>query len=345
MNAELARLVALADLGRHKEVDAWARPRAEAGDADGQFLLGYLVYAGAPVDFAAACEWFRKAAGQDHAEALYQLAQIDESRTDAHSTMPVSDIMRSRLRRAAELGSERAQHDLAVKLATGHGGFEKGPREARTWFERAARAGYLQSQVSFGKMCLAGEGGPVAIPEGLASLERVAATDLASNAWAPLMVSQASRYLLHAYERGAFGIENDPLKAEVARKQFEAARALLDRGRREDDRAVGRDADGNTVRRPFAFADRGEATRVLAAHMADCRKRSYEDLVNSRDKNLRARLRGPSGGEYEALVRVHWDDQPNGPITVGGSIEDVGWRTYSTISEFFTMAPDGTIEE
>lgn len=66
--------------------------------------------------------------------------------------------------------------------------------------------------------------------------------------------------------------------------------------------------------------------------------------MTNREKNLRTQLRGPSGLEYEALVRVHWDDQPNGPISVGGSIEDLGWRTYSTISEFFTMAPDGTVE-
>ena len=66
--------------------------------------------------------------------------------------------------------------------------------------------------------------------------------------------------------------------------------------------------------------------------------------MTNREKNLRTQLRGPSGLEYEALVRVHWDDQPDGPISVGGSIEDLGWRTYSTISEFFTMAPDGTVE-
>ena len=55
MNAALERLMKLADAGRHAEVEAWARPRAENGDADGQYLLGYLVYAGGCVDFA--CEW------------------------------------------------------------------------------------------------------------------------------------------------------------------------------------------------------------------------------------------------------------------------------------------------
>jgi hypothetical protein len=34
------------------------------------FFSGTSSFAGAPVDFDAACEWFRKAAAQDHAEAL-----------------------------------------------------------------------------------------------------------------------------------------------------------------------------------------------------------------------------------------------------------------------------------
>ena len=50
MNTELARLMALANAGHHAEVEAWARPRAERGDPDGQFLLGFLPYAGACTD-------------------------------------------------------------------------------------------------------------------------------------------------------------------------------------------------------------------------------------------------------------------------------------------------------
>jgi TPR repeat protein len=344
MTPELARLVALADQHRYQEVEAWARPRAEGGDADAQFILGYLVFAGAPVNFETACDWFRKAAAQDHPEALHQLARIDESRPDAHTTTPVTDTMRARLRRAAELGSERAQHDLAVLLATGHGGFAKDPAEARLWYERAARAGDLQSQLNFGLMCMEGEGGPATPTEGLIWLHRVAATDLASDLWAPLVVFEAAKYLLWAYETGMPGLEADPEKASIARKQFESAQALMDRKHADDDSAVRHDADGKAVKRPFAFANRDEAKSVLIAHMASYRQRSYAELVVQRDKNLRTRLRGPSGLEYEAMVRIHWDDQPDGAITIGGSIEDLGWRTYSMISEFFTMAPDGTIE-
>jgi hypothetical protein len=34
-----------------------------------------------------------------------------------------------------------------------------------------------------------------------------------------------------------------------------------------------------------------------------------------------------------------------GALTVGGSIEDLGWCAYSTISEFFSVAPDGKVDD
>jgi TPR repeat protein len=345
MNAELTRLMALANRGRHQEVEAWARPRAAEGDADAQFILGYLVYAGARVDFASSCEWFRRAAAQDHAEAIYELSRIDESEATAHSKTPINDSMRALLRRAAELGSERAQRDLAVLLTSGHGGFAKDQAEARQLHERAARTGYRLSQASLGKMLLRGEGGPPMVAEGLAWLEMVAATGVTADGWAPMIVSDSARFLSVVYERGLWGVEPDPQKAAAARSRLAAARAILDRQRASDDEAVGLDADGKPTRRSFAFANPEEAPSVLASHMATFRQRNYADLVDQLNKNLVARLKGPSGVEYEASVMTLWDDQPNGPITVAGSIEDFGWRTYKTISNFFSMAPDGTIED
>lgn len=82
------------------------------------------------------------------------------------------------MRRAAELGSADAQHDLGKLLSSGHGGFPKDEVEARGWQERAARAGHLQALVSIGRMCLRGEGGPSDPVEGLAWLEKAAATDI-----------------------------------------------------------------------------------------------------------------------------------------------------------------------
>jgi hypothetical protein len=253
--------------------------------------------------------------------------------------------MRALLRKAAELGSERAQHDLGVLLATGHGGFAKDEAEARHWHERASRSGYLRSQHSFGTMCLRGEGGPAMVAEGIALLEQVVATDLTADLWAPLVVSDSAGELCRTYELGLWGVAPDPQKAAAARSRLAAAQTLQDRQQASDDQAVGLDADGKPVRRPFAFANPAEAKSVLATHMDTFRLRNYADLVDQLNKNLVARLKGPSGVEYEALVRIHWDDQPNGPLSVGGSIEDYGWRTYETISHFFSMAPDGTIED
>jgi hypothetical protein len=301
------------------------------------------VYAGAPVDFASACEWLRRAAAQDHAEALYELSQIDDAEPRAHSRSPINDTMRARLRRAAELGSPRAQHDLAVLLATGHGGVSKDATEARAWEGRAARAGHLLAQVGFGQECLRGEGGPTDPAEGLSWLEKAAATELRSDAWAPLAVSQAARFLEMLYTHGLPGVAPDPVKAAAARARLVAARQILDRDRAADDSAFRRDAAGRREVRPFAFADRDEARRVLAEHMTAQRRRDRTALLADLDRDVVTRLQGPSGIEYEVTVRASWDDQPEGAISVAGFINDLGWRTYSTLSEFFSVAPDGSI--
>ena len=52
-------------------VDIW-RPLAVAGDADAQFNLGqaYKLGRGVPIDMPIATEWYRKAAIQNHAQAI-----------------------------------------------------------------------------------------------------------------------------------------------------------------------------------------------------------------------------------------------------------------------------------
>jgi hypothetical protein len=58
MNDELRRCVDLIDAGQSSEAEAWATARAEGGDADGQFVMGYLVFGSGDVDFGEACDWF-----------------------------------------------------------------------------------------------------------------------------------------------------------------------------------------------------------------------------------------------------------------------------------------------
>jgi hypothetical protein len=67
-----------------------------------------------------------------------------------------------------------------------------------------------------------------------------------------------------------------------------------------------------------------------------------EAKVTDLDRNVVTRLRGSYGLEYEASVYVFWSDQPDGELSISGSIKDVGWLSYKTLSEFFSVAPDGT---
>ena len=71
VNDELRRFVDVIDSGRSDGVEEWAKPRAERGDADGEFLMGYLVFGPTRMDLRQSCEWLRRAAAQDHPEALF----------------------------------------------------------------------------------------------------------------------------------------------------------------------------------------------------------------------------------------------------------------------------------
>jgi hypothetical protein len=219
MNEELRRLVALAEEGRHEEVEAWARARAESGDADAQFVLGYLMFTGAEVDYEVSREWLRRAAAQRHPEAMYHLSQIDDSKDTVHSGLPANEEKRSLLHLAAELGSIRAQRDLGCFLAIGVGGFVKDEAEARVWYGRAARSGHVDAQYNFGLMCLHGEGGAVAPEEGVESLERAAAGDPAE----PTVI-EAVQVLLDLYERGSATVPANPERARAMRVRLEEVR-------------------------------------------------------------------------------------------------------------------------
>jgi Sel1 repeat len=160
MNDELRRFVDLIDSHQGSEAEAWARGRAEGGDADAQFLMGYLVFGG-HVDFRGACDWFQKAAAQNHAEALFQLSRIDQSEDRWNWGPPRTEQMRTYLRRAADLGSVDARTALARFLADGRGGFPKDEREAKSWYEKAAGAGDVEAQSGLSWMLMRRMADPV----------------------------------------------------------------------------------------------------------------------------------------------------------------------------------------
>lgn len=131
MNAQTAAARQLFIDGRYGEALAVLRPRAEAGDAVAQNLVGVaydhgLGYARDPV---AAAHW---------------------------------------LRRAAEQGDARAQQNLGQLLRDGRPGVPDDQAEARRWLQAASDQGYGPAHAALGRMLQFGLGGAADLPGAVA---------------------------------------------------------------------------------------------------------------------------------------------------------------------------------
>ena len=71
-----ARIKQLLDSEKYDQVAEYARPLADAGDADAQFLLGYLYFTGGDVEWSESEKWLRAAAARGHAYAMYYLSHL-----------------------------------------------------------------------------------------------------------------------------------------------------------------------------------------------------------------------------------------------------------------------------
>ena len=352
MNDELRRFVDLIDSHQSSEAEAWARARAESGDADAQFVMGYLVFGDGEVDFREACDWFQRAAAQNHADALFQLSRIDQSENRANWGPPRTEQMRTYLRRAAELGSVDAWNWLGGFLADGRGGFPKDEREAQSWYEKAARAGDVDAQAGLSWMLMRRMSDPASVQEGLRWLEKAASHDTSPRLMERFRSSEALSRLVEIYRRGMFGVPADPEKAASFARRLDEYQA---RGRaswealveahpelREPVGAVSR-TEAEPARRAFGYENPTEAREVLRAHMSTYRRQTHRDLAGLVNKRLAVRLQGPGGARYDVTIEVRWDDQPLDDVFVCGTINDEGWRASQETYEIFSKAPDGTI--
>lgn len=189
-------------------------PLAEAGDADAQFVLGYLHFTSAEVDPAWAKEWLQKAAAQDHAEACYELSYwID----DNHTGPPVDEAGWRLLHKAAELGSSQAQYDLGATYATGDYGLPLNAEVSRVWYTRAAEQGNVDAQYNLGMMWLDGEGGSIDTRVGLEWV-----TKAASREEPDAMSKFAAGVLAYAYAQGRYGLEPNSELADYWKQREEA---------------------------------------------------------------------------------------------------------------------------
>ena len=183
-----------------------ALPRARAGDAASQTLLGeiYSRGLGVALDFDEALRWYARAARQGVPEAQLQMALAllaeDADSQEARSLMRAAAdgghgkamfnqaqlLLNDRpgragqsaafayFRRAAEAGIADAQYALAQYYAAGTSPAFHDEVEARRWLDRAARQGFDSAQQELGLYYIDGVGGVRDFDRGFAWTARAA---------------------------------------------------------------------------------------------------------------------------------------------------------------------------
>jgi TPR repeat protein len=140
---EILRQELLAKTKQALEADDWNaimrlwQPWVQQGDAEAEYQLAYHYLWCSPCDDDATCEdmkeLLRIAAGKDHPDAIWFLAN-----REIHPQETNPEFERQ-LRRAGQLGSVHAQHQLGVMNATGEWSGPKDLTESARWYRLAAK--------------------------------------------------------------------------------------------------------------------------------------------------------------------------------------------------------------
>jgi TPR repeat protein len=119
---------------------AWLK-EAERGNAMAQVLVGRALAEGAGVeqDRAKALAWFERAASQENASGLFNLALFYE---DGEGGAPADAVSAARLlKKAADRGNSRAMAELGRFYVFGLGGLPADKKLGLSWYERAIEKG------------------------------------------------------------------------------------------------------------------------------------------------------------------------------------------------------------
>lgn len=175
------------------------RAKAEQGDADAMFELGYRYMEGkqgVAKDPTAAVVWWRKAADKGHRDAQYHAAYaygngegVAKDETEAMKWM----------RKAADQGHPDAQYSLGYDYYEGQHGLPKDPAQAIPWLTKAAEQGQDQAQTCLAQAYQQGNGVGKDEARALEWLKKAAAQDHA--------VAEYELGLAHA--RGTLGLKED----------------------------------------------------------------------------------------------------------------------------------------
>lgn len=130
---------------------------AKAGDAHAQHGLGMLYELGQGVPYAdpkAAADWYQKAAAQNYAPALNNLARLYADGRGVTQNLPKAIELWSR---AAEAGNATARFNLGVQYANGSG-VKKDMKKAADYLLKAAESGLPEAQFAVASLYRDGSG-------------------------------------------------------------------------------------------------------------------------------------------------------------------------------------------
>lgn len=135
-----------------------AKRRAQAGEPEGQYLLGraYARGQGVAEDYREAARWYELAARQDHAAAQTALGELYEA---GQGVTQDDSAAAEWYRRAATRDFPSAQYNLGVLYVTGKG-VDRDVQEAIRWFRLAAEHGDPLAQHNLGMRYNEGNGLP-----------------------------------------------------------------------------------------------------------------------------------------------------------------------------------------
>lgn len=140
--------------GRYSQSIQLLTPLANQSNSQAQFHLGMMHYHGQgfPEDEKLAVYWFRKAALQGHAKAMFELGNAYLLGHEAAKLVPDPDREAALWYfQAASAGHAEAQYHLGLLFLAGKGVIES-RKEAMNWFKKAAAQGHPEAKRAVGRV-------------------------------------------------------------------------------------------------------------------------------------------------------------------------------------------------
>lgn len=204
----------------YPEALKWYRIGADAGNADGQFLMGlmYQEARGVSQNDAQAAYWYQKAAQQNHPNAQAQLAGLY-----ARGSGVPHDLAQALrwAKPAAEQGNAEAQYLLATLYTSGVAP-QTSDAQAFAWFTKAAMQNHADAQFQLGLMYFMGKGTARNYAQAKLWLERAGAQG-ELDAYVPLAKIEAEGLITGRPDPGAGVV----IASKAARKGNERAASYV----------------------------------------------------------------------------------------------------------------------